>query len=200
MNHPEPFEEKKIIFDQCFIEHVIGDTGLSTSIRKIISKYQLQEYTKLEDVFTECYIRAINTLKSGEEIRSIKPWSRSTCYNVCREKFRERNKRNQTESPLIEELDSNQFSSEELDESISDVERDIIHKIINEMSNLSPLDQKLILLRSEGNSYSEIVSILKRDGDVSDENEINFGILETRYRQRTCRAIKRIREKIEVGG
>jgi DNA-directed RNA polymerase specialized sigma24 family protein len=179
----EQVQQERLRFDAKFsalLDRESSDGRLIfTFIQRELRRFRLQNYYQDALILNEVYFRGVERIATGEVIRNLPAWVRSTAYNIIRELSREYQK----SSPLQEEsLDSQQPPV-----SCSDLEDDFA-TVRMAFQLLSPEDQRLLNLKIvENHSWKEIRTILKREGAGD--------LPEATLRKRKERALIRLREK-----
>jgi DNA-directed RNA polymerase specialized sigma24 family protein len=178
------------LFDASFVRIVKEDKGIKRTIKSLIKKYELEQSLFVDGVLGDCYERSINALENGRRIENIEAWIRSMARHCVQESNRARCAERKkllslSARPDLEFIDPSQSSCIDLEIISQDVA-----DAYESLNSLSALEKKIVLLRSNGQSFDQIAAQLVQDGDFEDSDALH-NTLSQKYN----RAIKKIRKK-----
>src|SRR3982751_6521772 len=105
-----------------------------------------------EDVTQTTFLNALRAMQNGERPETPKNWLIAIAHNVCRQRFRQAQRRPQ-ESPFFEDAAEAAVEEPELEHTIEDVRRALSHLAFNQRA-------ALVMRELEGRSYAEIAEIM----------------------------------------
>ena len=135
----------------------------------------LRNQADAEDVTQTTFLNAYRAIERGEEPRSPQNWLIAIAHNVCRQRFRQ-SQRRPNEVELNEELAESFVEDDAI--SAEDIRRALGHLAFNQRA-------ALVMRELEGRSYQEIAEIL----------EVSVSAVETLI----FRARRALREQLEEG-
>ena len=105
-----------------------------------------------EDVTQTTFLNAYRAYQRGDRPETPKNWLIAIAHNVCRQRFRQAQRRPQ-ELPLFEDAAETAVAEPELEHTIEDVRRALSHLAFNQKT-------ALVMRELEGRSYAEIAEIM----------------------------------------
>jgi RNA polymerase sigma factor (sigma-70 family) len=105
-----------------------------------------------EDVTQTTFMNAYRAFQNGERPQTPKNWLIAIAHNVCRQRFRQAQRRPQ-EAPLFEDAAEMAVEEPEQDYSADDIQRALGHLAFNQRA-------ALVMRELEGRSYAEIAEIM----------------------------------------
>jgi RNA polymerase sigma factor (sigma-70 family) len=106
-----------------------------------------------EDVTQTAFMNALRAMQNGERPDAPKNWLIAITHNVCRQRFRQAQRRPQ-ESPLFEDSAEAAVPEQEAGYSAEDIQRALGQLAFNQRS-------ALVMRELEGRSYAEIAAIME---------------------------------------
>jgi DNA-directed RNA polymerase specialized sigma24 family protein len=146
-----------------------------TTIRGRLKQSNVSSIYEPEEIFGECYRRAVLKIDSGEEIPNIFAWFRTTASYVVFEWSRLEYRQQATTERLSVDL-----SGYSVDADLEVLDR------IDILDNLKPVERALLVLRASGKTWDEIAQQLV--AEELEEELLNSNTLAQRYH----RLIKRL--------
>src|SRR5919202_5752019 len=132
--------------------------------------------TDAEDVTQTTFMNAYRAFARGERPRTPQNWLIAIAHNVCRQRFRQQQRR-PNETPLEEDLAQSAIEDEDAP-SAEDIRRALSHLAFNQRA-------ALVMRELEGRSYAEIAEVL----------DLSTSAVETLI----FRARRALREQLEGG-
>ncbi|HEY3182177.1 MAG TPA: sigma-70 family RNA polymerase sigma factor [Gaiellaceae bacterium] len=105
-----------------------------------------------EDVTQTTFMNAYRAFQNGERPQTPKNWLIAIAHNVCRQRFRQAQRRPQ-EAPLFEDAAEMAVEEPEQDYTAEDIQRALGHLAFNQRA-------ALVMRELEGRSYAEIAEIM----------------------------------------
>lgn len=151
--HKSPERQK---FDAAAADYFLKQKdqyGLLAFIERKRRQFKLEHELDIFDIAVEGYIRGVSKIESGEDIGNPLAWLKTTCFNVMREHYSKKRKKQQKEIDFS--LVEYKLHSEEDSGLLS--EQDVKALLVAIKQRLSPLDFEVFVLRVlEELTWSEI--------------------------------------------